>query len=82
MGGLTDAIDSLKKVPREYVDQDIATTSTTSKYDNATLSYGPDAEGWIWNIHHRRKLNWKMKHNAQASVTKRFVGDAAAKKAQ
>jgi len=83
------AVASLKKTPKEYVDADRAAIAGHDKYDNATLSYGPDASGNIWEIRHSRKLNWNMHHTCQVTVTARLargdpraeVADASALKA-
>ena len=36
--------------------------------DNSVVTYGPDAEGYIYEITHSRELNWSMSHDCQATV--------------
>jgi len=75
-GNLSTAVESLRHVPREYIEQDVAALGGTDQYDNATLSYGPDADGMLWEIHHSRTLNWWLRHDTQAIATQRFVGNS------
>ena len=72
----------MKKVPKEYVDLDLEAISSSDQHDNGVLTYGPDGAGYEWNIHHSRKLNWKMRHSCQVEVTKRQVGGEAGVDAQ
>ena len=36
--------------------------------DNSVVTYGPDAEGYLYEITHSRDLNWRMSHDCQATV--------------
>ena len=67
----------MKTVPKENDDLDLEAISSSDQHDNEVLTYGPDGAGYEWNIHHSRKLNWKMRHSCQVEVTKRQVGGEA-----
>jgi len=72
-GTLGGAVASLQKPPREYVEADLAAIAGSERHDNATLCYGPDPSGCVWEIRHSRKLNWQMQHTCQATVTARLA---------
>jgi len=76
-GTLGGSIRGLKKVRKEYADLDLEAISSSDQHDNGVSTYGPDGAGYEWNIHHSRKLNWKMRHSCQVEVTKRQVGGEA-----
>ena len=67
-GALGDAVRSLTKVPDHYLKEDLAKIGASDKFDNTTVFYGPDESGAYYQISHRRKQNWKLRHNCSAEV--------------
>jgi len=68
---LGEAVTSLGSVPVQYLEADLAAIQQSDDFDNSTLSYGPDANGNVWEIEHQRSLNWWLQHNCQANAYQR-----------
>lgn len=75
---LIDAVRSLSRVPQHIIDQDLHLLSTTNEYNNATVTYGPDENGVLYDITHSATYAgwfWNRSNQVQASATVRHVND-------
>ena len=70
-GTLGDAVRQLTCVPPDYLEQDLAAIGASDDHDNATLVYGPDSDGYVYEIEHMRKINWTLSHDCLAKVWRR-----------
>ena len=61
----------LSTVPPGIIEHDLQTIGSSDDFDNATLTYGPDAAGNVYDIAHSRVRNWKFAHDCQVTVTQR-----------
>ena len=68
-GCLGDAVQSLKKVPRSYIEADLRTIGKNDDFDNAVCSYGPDENGRMFELHHHRDYRWrKLAYDCRCEV--------------
>ena len=75
-GCLGDAVLSLKTVPREYLERDHRILQGSDDHDNATLNYGPDARGFLFQIEHQRHLHW-FSHKCRAIASRAHKDEIA-----